>query len=294
MPTPGPQRGPPPGPEGEGPRTRTRTTVVMISDDGGSGGSDGPGLDLGRGNEMPPVLTDDKGEFKISGLREGKYNLIAEGMRGAARGFADSVETGEDTVIALQILTKVSGTVKVSGAAATRFSVELTGSTRRNKRVQSKDGTFTLHRVDPGRYTLKVRGEKGEAEEQIEVVAGKTTSVEIDLLSLTSIRGTVVDEAGEPIAGAIVTPVPRREDGQMNLMIGDDAELTAKDGKFEFGVRPGKYLVIVLKPGQGPLARQTLDVAEGEDTVDLGTITGKAGSGLGPPGGGGEDEDVDL
>ncbi len=296
-PMPRPAGGPRPegGPGEEGTRSESVSTVVMVTSDEDEGDHGGPGLDLGRGGELPPVLTDAKGEFTISGLREGKYDLVAEGMRGSARGFTDAAQTGEDATIQLLELTRIEGKVTIGDKVATNFSVELSGLSRRHKRVRNAEGKFTMHRVDPGHYTVNVRSDEGEAEAEIDVKTGETTTVELNMEVLTRVRGSLVDEEGLAIAGAIVTSVPRQEDGRMNLMIGDEAELTGADGSFEFGVKSGKYLIIALKPGAGPLARKTLDVAEGEVTIDVGVITGKAGGGFGPgPGGPGEPgEDVE-
>lgn len=280
-----PARAGPSGPgssDSEEETVETSTRVMMVVS-GGGGDGDGPGLDLGRSGELPPVLTNEKGEFTIKGLRPGKYDLIAEGMRGSARGFTDGAITNETAVIRLQQLTRIEGKVSLGDKAASNFVVELSGVGSRRKRVRDDEGKFTLHRVDPGTYTVTARSEEGEATKEVTVLAGKATSVELKMDVLTKVRGTLVDEAGNPIAGAIVTPVPRTDDGSMNLMIGDDAEVTTNEGAFEFGVRPGKYLLLAIKPGAGPLTRRPLDVAEGEDTIDVGTLTGKTG-GFGPGG----------
>jgi hypothetical protein len=283
-----PTRDGPAGPsEDEEETIETSTRVMMVVSDGGGEEGGGPGLDLGRGGELPPVLTNEKGEFTIKGLREGTYNLIAEGMRGSARGFADGAETNKNAIIRLQQLTRIEGKVTLGDSPANNFVVELSGVSNRRKRVRDDKGSFTLHRVDPGKYTVTVRSDEGEASADVTVEAGKSTSVELNMDVLTRVRGILVDEAGAGIAGAIVTPVPRTEDGSMNVMIGDDAEVTNSKGEFEFGVRPGKYLLLALKPGAGPLARRPLDVAEGEETIDVGELTGKAGGGGGPGGPGG-------
>jgi protocatechuate 3,4-dioxygenase beta subunit len=257
-----PSRDGPPGPrDSEEDTVETSTRVMMVVSDGGGGDSDGPGLDLGRGGELPPVLTNERGEFTVKGLREGKYDLIAEGMRGSARGFTDGAKTNESAVIRLQQLTRIEGKVTLGDSPAQSFVVELSGVSSRRKRVRDDKGAFTLHRVDPGKYTVTVRSDEGEAKAEVTVEAGKATKVELKMDVLTKVRGTLVDEDGKPIAGAIVTPVPRTDDGSMNLMIGDDAELTNSQGAFEFGVRPGKYLLLAIKPGAGPLTRRPLDVA---------------------------------
>ena len=36
---------------------------------------------MSRSGELPPVLTDSEGKFEITGLRDGEYDLVAEGMR---------------------------------------------------------------------------------------------------------------------------------------------------------------------------------------------------------------------
>jgi protocatechuate 3,4-dioxygenase beta subunit len=283
--------GPPPeaSEEGEGEERRSsRTEMRMVVDQSGDGG-DGPGLDLGRSGEFPPVLTDAEGKFRISGLREAKYDLIAEGMRGSARAFVKGVDTDQPVVVKLAALTRIDGSVTIGNEPAKNFVVELSGVSHRRKRVRDDEGRFSLHRVDPGRYTVTVRSDDGESESEVEVIAGKTSKIELQMQVLTKIRGTLVDESGAPMSGTIVTAAPAPKDGNISVSVGDDAKLTGPDGSFEVGVRPGRYMLLAIKPGQGLVARRMLEVAEGEDIVELGELTGKPGLSLGPEG----NEDTD-
>lgn len=258
--------------------SHTEVSMVMIHDDDGGSGSGAPGLDLSRSGELPPVLTDANGAFEITGLREGKYDLIAEGMKGAARAIVKGAQTGQDIEIRLATLTRIEGKVTQSGEPVTRYSVEVSGAGHARKQVRDDGGNFVLHRLDPGPYTVRVRGPEGEAEQDVIVAAGKTTEVVIALESLVLVSGVVVDESGTPVAGVLTIPTPMRDDGNVQLSIGDDVSPTGADGKFSIGVKPGSYMLMVLKIGAGPMATVPFTAVAGA-AVDLGSIVAKPGAG---------------
>jgi len=252
--------------------------VMIRQDDEGEGDGSAPGLDLSGSGEVPPVLTDEDGHFEITGLRNGEYDLVAEGMRGAARALVSKVKTGEKVQIKLAALTRIEGSVSLAGAPVTNFSISLEGPSRIRKQVRDEEGRFVLHRLDPGHYTVVARGEAGEAEAEVDVVAGKTATVEIAMEELVSVTGTVVGEDGKPIAGLLTIPTPKSADGNIQLSIGDDVTQTGADGTFSVGVKPGTYLLMILKMGAGPMATVPFEAAAGVD-VDLGSIVAKAGEG---------------
>ncbi len=273
---------PPPSPSppssGPGEEEETETTmqfamVVMGSDDDAEGG---PGPVLGQGSELPPVLTDEQGKFEITGLREGDYNLRAEGFKGTARALVPDVATGKEITIKLENLTRIEGVVKAAGEPVNSFSITLTGVATQRKQVRDKEGRFTMVRIDPGTYTLTARSSEGQVDAQVIVKAGETTTLTLEMEQLTMVEGSIVDEAGKPISGVLVVTSPMKEHGEVSISIGDDTEPTGPDGKFAIGVRPGNYILFAIDPSAGPLLQKPIEVT-GQNRLDLGALVGKPG-----------------
>ena len=266
----------PPGDAKNTSDAHSEVSMIMVEDgDGGAGGA--PGLDLNRSGELAPVLTDAEGAFEITGLREGEYDLIAEGMKGAARAIVKGARTGQEIEIRLKALTRIEGVVTQRGEPVTRYRIELSGTGHVRKQIRDEGGSFAIQRLDPGPYTVRVRGPEGEAEASVTVVAGKTTQVEIALESLVRVTGVIVDESGAPVEGVLTIPTPMQDDGNIQLDIGDDVSPTGADGKFRVDVKPGSYLLMVLKIGAGPMATIPF-VATDSAAVDLGSIVAKPGA----------------
>jgi hypothetical protein len=267
---------PPPEPkssDGGGSRRREVRKEVMAfvtNDDGGGGGFSG---------SLPPVLTDSEGRFEIRNLRHGKYDLVGEGLKGTARGFLRGVETGDDVVVKLHSLARIEGLVTFGGEPVPEFRVELSGKSLRAKQVRDKQGKFVFFRVDPGEHVIKVSSKQGSGEIEATVAAGQPTKVTIELERLVAVRGRVVAPDGAPIAGAMVTSSPRREDGNVEIRIlaDDTTPTTDAEGRFEIGLRPGKYTLIVLgtdKPG--PAVMKPITVVDTD--LNVGTLTAGEGS----------------
>lgn len=270
----------PPADEGEPaePREVRREVMAFMTDDGGEAGG-------GFSGSLPPVLTDGEGRFELTGLRHGKYDLVGEGLKGTARGFLPGVETGSDVELKLQSLARIEGKVVFGGNPVKEFRVEMSGKSIRSKTVHDDEGKFTLFRVDPGRHELDVSSDVGSASVEVEVSPGKPTQVTVELERLISVRGRVVKEDGTPLVGAIVTSSPRHEDGsvEIRIMADDTTPTTDANGHFEIGLRPGRYMLIVLgTDSPGPTIMKPIAVVDRD--LSLGTLT--AGDLPQGPGGG--------
>jgi hypothetical protein len=259
--------------DGDGEETTVQmgAMVVVADEDGGDdiGGGFGGGLSM-RGT--PPVLTDDAGRFEIRGLRRGEYDLMAEGLRGTARGFASGVSTGDDATVKLVALTRIDGAVTQDGKPVTLFRVEVQGPSMRFKSVRSDDGTFVIHRVDPGSYTVRVTSAEGAGEAKIDVVAGTAAEVAIDLASMVMVTGQVVDKDGAPVAGAMVLLGSGSiGGGDMEITMTSDEEpsVTDDDGRFRLRAAIGNHLLIVLGADHQPLLMKPIDVT---GDLDLGVL----------------------
>ena len=174
----------------------------------------------------------------------------------------------------MAVLTRIEGTVTMDGAPVPHFAVELSGAGHQRKQVRDEQGHFVLHRMDPGRYTVTVRGAHGEAEAEVTVEAGKAATVAIALEQLVEVTGTIVNKQGSPVAGLLTIPTPKRSDGNMELTIGDDVTPTGPDGRFALRVKPGDYMLLILRMGEPPVATMPFKASK-DASLDLGNIVAK-------------------
>jgi protocatechuate 3,4-dioxygenase beta subunit len=120
------------------------------------------------------------------------------------------------------------------------------------------DGRFEFTGVPAGRYGLEatkllhLTGQYGSERSgppstRIRIADGRTLA-DLDILLPTgsAITGTVVDEAGEPVAGIVVRALRPRDSTELRLAsaFGASSERTDDRGRFRlFGLRPGTYFV---------------------------------------------------
>jgi len=237
-----------------------RMMMIEASDDGEGGG--------GSAGDIPPVLTDAQGRFAIGGLAHAAYDVVAEAKKGTLRGRAANI--APDATINVQALglTTLSGTVRGPSGAPALFSVELDGPTQ--ARRSFTDGAFSIGRVDPGAYIVRVTSSDGNGEAKVTVQPNQPATVEISLVANAVVVGTLVDGAGKPVAGLPLTVVDDTGDGRMQVMMEGPAPTSGPDGKFRIEHKAGKAALIVLG-GPTPVTRRGL-VLEAGKTFDVGAI----------------------
>jgi protocatechuate 3,4-dioxygenase beta subunit len=121
------------------------------------------------------------------------------------------------------------------------------------------DGRFEFTGVPAGRYGLEatkilhLTGRYGGPDSsqapstRIRLAEGRTlTNLDILLPTGSAITGTVVDEAGEPVAGIVIRALRPRDSTELRLAsaFGASSERTDDRGRFRlFGLLPGTYFV---------------------------------------------------
>ncbi len=145
------------------------------------------------------VRTTVDGTFVFRDLPDGTYTVRATGTRGTA--FVDSVAAGRrDVVISIPEPGTIAGTVE--GFPAQVVVMAYSSRERAELRTSVKDGKFELRNVPPGEYNVVAFAVGDHATVEVNVVEGATATVQLRARASGSVTGTVVDEAGAPVANA--------------------------------------------------------------------------------------------
>ncbi len=225
-----------------------------------------------------PVLTDETGSFEIKGLREGTYLVIGDGPKGTGRGQVTGVELGANIEIEVEPLGGISGVVESGGKPLAKYTLTVRGPDVRTRRINDDSGTFEIDRLDPGTYKVTVDAEEGVADQEVEIEASETKKLTLEIEGFGTLRGKLVDAAGEGISGVNVVVQGRSPDASnMMAMFSGGGPKTDDDGSFEVDrVRPGKGSISFVDPdasGFAPVGASSYEL-EGGGELDLGTITG--------------------
>jgi hypothetical protein len=170
----------------------------------------------------------------------------------------------------------------MAGRKLDRFAVTVSGPDNRSQQVMDEAGRFTVDRLDPGTYEVRVEAEGGIAQTDVELESGETAKVELEVEGFGSLRGKLVDGSGKALAGMNVIVQGRSmNSASMMGMFGGGGPKTDSSGEFELDkIHPGTGTVTFMDPdGEGfaSVGSTTYEI-EAEQDLDLGTITGvKAG-----------------
>ena len=251
---------PEPEPDEDG-VTRRSEMQMIVAGDGGAGS-----------NTRPPVLTDDEGRFEVVGLRDAKYELVAESGGGQERSTVIA-KPGEDVSLALAPLGTVQGEVTLDGQPLQQFGVRVQGPTSRGTQVRDAGGHFEIGRLDPGTYELVVTAPEGSGRAEITVGPGETVTRDVSLEHTLTVTGRILDEEGQPIAGAMIL-LGEGAQGQVSIeRSGDDeANVTDEEGRFEVSCAAGpRVLVVMSSTSPQPIVVRFFMAQPGQD-VDLGDV----------------------
>lgn len=152
------------------------------------------------------------------------------------------------------------------------------------------DGTFTVRGLEPGRYELAaLRGEVFDDETLAKVsVMHDVEGVRLTLPAGGTIRGSVVDDRGAPVAGVSVQAEASPADVE-DTVVGSHGvrglAVTREDGSFVIAdLHPLHYVVRVERHGQllrrmdAKLPEAPVDVAKGRTTTLRIVVEGEHGS----------------
>jgi Carboxypeptidase regulatory-like domain len=232
-----------------------------------------------QGSERLESRTDESGRYRIAGLASDRAKVYV-GAPGYLRTWVDAVPgvDGAEAVcdIELDPGARIHGRVfgptgePVAGARILHDEGVIR-SKKRATATSGDDGTFLLEGVPAGWRTLTARAEglASAVVDGLAVSAGSEVSeVEIHLAPGGAISGKLIDEAGEPVAGASVR-ISAAGPGGEDLARSGLVE-PAEDGSFRARhLRPGIYRVRVVATDHQAESRDAVVVVEGMETAGV-------------------------
>ena len=194
-----------------------------------------------------------KSEFRISPLPSGRYTLTFSSTEIEQKKIHNVQAPSDDLEVELQVTGKprLSGVVVHgdTGEPLSRFRVRVlkTGHLRGPNYVQqpqwqsieNAQGEFAVDVVGPGIYRIVVAAENlaNARSEPINTDEYQGEPITLKMGGGVTLSGTVVDEAGEPIDGATVTPLSQSSGvrrGPNQKFAGEEGAIKATQGHFEF------------------------------------------------------------
>lgn len=204
---------------------------------------------------------------EVGGLAPGNYTVRQYGEHGVA---SSTMNVDFSIDHSIDLGSGAAGGVDVAGKVAMASSEKLPNRARASlissdneSNVESApiadDGTFTLHSVAPGRYTLRI-GTPGNPLAILEMLAsggevqGNHLTVGSEAVSLAAslVAGSTTLEGfaefnGKALGGAMVLLVPRDPSADPELFRRDQSNT---DGSFELNrVVPGDYTLVAIENG---------------------------------------------
>jgi hypothetical protein len=212
-------------------------------------------------DERATVTSNERGEFRITGVQAGRFEVEARAV-GHAMGHRHDVNVphGSELQVELGSAGSIEGTVTRDDRPVPGATVTVMGPGEPAVLKSGPAGRFAAD-VEPGLHRAFAQhgGETGSAGRVIPVAAGGNVSgVEIKLGPAPSIFGLVRTAKGS-VRGATVTAIFQ----------GDTANpmrtTSGPDGSYELkGLSPGVYAVSVSAPGNGAASVPGVNLRSGE------------------------------
>jgi large repetitive protein len=156
-------------------------------------------------------LTDGAGRFRIAGLPEGDYDVVATrpGVERAPTDVATRIRTGGSARIVLGAPGSILGRLAFADGPAPALAT--TRLTAGGEHRVITDGKIAITDVSPGRYSLRFEGPDFVTTPSIDVVVADGQPTDIGTIQVEhgrTVEGVVVDTTGRPVATATVLAGP--------------------------------------------------------------------------------------
>lgn len=263
----------------------------------------GPSMLAGIARESG-VRTGADGRFRLPGLADDNEFLVVGAHDDYAASYASGVRMGDsDVEVTLVELGTVTGTVVTAANEnpVPRFTVRIEKSlflvmtnTVRTEFVESPDGSFRITAVPPGSYTAVFEA-PGFAARRKDVTVGDAGDVDLGVIELyrgAVVAGTVRDDDGAPVRGALVRKRrgPMADNPFLAMFNGDTGSMrTDTEGRFRLeSMPPGRVQLIASAEGYATGRSERIELTPGQqvDGLDIsldhgGTIEGRLLTGPG-------------
>jgi uncharacterized GH25 family protein len=279
----GPERGGPPGGGvvlvDDDPRGELRLEGQVID---ALGDPVGGATVILASNPSRTTVTETDGSFGFDGLVGRPYQIAARGPGGVA-GPVTARLTASSPPVILQLRAASAVTVEVvddAGAPVDGATVELRGLDHQT--ATTAGGKATLAPVIPGGYQVAAWAPGFARAFQWLRVAGEQVTARVALRRGAALAGRVIDDRGQPVAGARVV-YHGASDWSVQADERLDGAVTGDDGRFRFdAVAAGSVRVDARHPEHAPGSSRivTLDGVTAVDGVEVVLIAGAAVTGV--------------
>ncbi|PRQ03191.1 carboxypeptidase regulatory-like domain-containing protein [Enhygromyxa salina] len=199
------------------------------------------------------AITDGEGQFQITGLEPGVYDVIAttdelygETVEQIHLGLA---QAAEGTIVMAHPAASLTGKVVIAetGAPCTDGSVRLDAKDLRQSSPIDEQGGVVVRALLPGEYEVEIRCDGYMTEPRYEpIIITDQNLIEVEWRVHTglAIRGVVVDSNGDALANIHVRAAPKLKPGAdpRGQQTSSWGRQTEADGSFELqGLLPGSY-----------------------------------------------------
>jgi RNA polymerase sigma factor (sigma-70 family) len=202
------------------------------------------------------------GSFTLDRVPRGTVRFVARPHEVTSpRTFAVSKPAHDDVIIEVKPLGVIAGSVTRKGQTVAGALVELNGpnSHELGPVRTGSDGRFEARGLKPGRWVVFAGSDRegafGRAKEDVELAAGETREVTIDMPYGAAISGTVVDQDGAPVPTVSVVFQHTGVDDVGIATTSTDGRFRAAmmvgGGTYRPTVRFGVRTLSVLRPAEG-------------------------------------------
>ena len=137
----------------------------------------------------------------------------------------------------------------------------------------NNEGTFEMDASGPGIYKIQIAAEGFPWTWSEDVNTDQNVPVVIKLSIGGSIKGSVVDEKGNPVSGAKVIPFSMAgalSPSAKEAFVSEDGAVETKDGKFVLNnLQPGKETLKVIHADYAPSIVKDIEVTDGQTTEEI-------------------------
>ena len=241
-------------------------------------------------------LRSGENKFIIDGLQRGVYKIQCSGNGIQGKVIEDVNAPTDDLYIELVYTAKpkLKGLVRRADTAegVRKFKVRAVkvktlygsnyGQDGRWREYSSADGEFEFEVAGPGIYKLQVDVEGFALATSDEINTDKIEPVVLEVTAGGSIKGKVVDEAGQPVSMAKIVPLSKASgttSDTADVFISEDGAVNTANGEFLLEHLPaGSESLKVTHPDYSFVIIKDIEVMEGKTTEGIEVVLTKGGT----------------